>query len=154
MTVFRLQSILDLRQRDYEAAITAWSRAKEALSILDERIAERAAAATSSDDAVRGLLAGGRVDVEAVLGHGRDNLLARAEQAHLADQRTKIVAAVDAAYQVVLAARSKVAALEKLKERQADAATIAVAASEADALHESILRDAGRTRQEPSGRTG
>ena len=152
MPPFRLRAILDLRRREVEATVTGWSRARQALAIVDEQIAHRRAAAAASDETARRLMAAGAVSLDEVLGHGRDAILARAEEAHLAGQRARIEAAVEQAHRGVLAARTKVAALEKLEERHGTAWTAAEAAREAAELQETIVRDACRADRPNEGR--
>jgi flagellar FliJ protein len=116
--VFRLATLLKLREADRDQRRSELADAQRALTMIDERITELHNEMESARQAVRQSAGVGHVAVDMLLDNQRYELMLMAEKKSIDTQRAQVADEADRRREVVVEADRSVKTLEKLRDRE------------------------------------
>jgi flagellar protein FliJ len=115
---FRLTTLLKLREATRDERRTELAQAYQADDILREHLEQVQSDMKSLQDISRRAAGPGTVDIDQLIESQRYEVILKAQQRHLNEQRGKLAAEIERRRVALLAANREVRVLEKLREHQ------------------------------------
>lgn len=116
--VFRLATLLKLREADRDQRRSELAEAQRALQIVDDKVMELDQEMESARTVLRQTAGVGEVAVDVLLDNQRYELMLIAEKTAISDQRTQVAVEADRRRQALVKADREVKTLEKLRDRE------------------------------------
>jgi flagellar FliJ protein len=138
--VFRLATLLKLRESDRDQRRSELADAQRALTMIDERLAELEQEMESARTIVRQSVSVGQVAVDVLLDNQRYELMLLAEKKSIDTQRGQVADEADRRRQLLVEADRQVKTLEKLRDQQQQRHRMAQEKWEAKQLDEVAVR--------------